>query len=152
MQKHELIGLTLQRLIHHFRESPESFDFMDCTTGNMGGHTFPTITFRPKIQLSDHQSTLIQDPNNEHAVVVVFNSHLNEMACYIFMKAPSTLSNMMADSTVISGRLFEKWRGNYKKFSKLRELIQDRDQFKANMAYLKKLSSVFPHTMDDHLL
>lgn len=149
MEKHELVGITLQRLIYHFKESPESFEFHD---GFTMGYTVPTIIFRPKIQLSDHSSTVVADPNNEHAVVVCFNPNINEISCHIFMKATASLNVTTADISISSCRWFEKLRSNYRKFESLRVLIAERDQFKHNRNYLKKLSSVFPDTMDNHLL
>jgi hypothetical protein len=148
MQNHELIGLTLDKLLTHFRDSPESFEFSD---GNTMSHTLPTIMFRPKVQLSDHSGTLVNDPNNEHAVLVCWNESINTLSCYIFAKAPSTLNTISADINITSGRWFEKWRQNYKKFMLLKELIAERDAYKHNMNYLKKLSSVFPDTLDDKL-
>lgn len=155
MDKHELVGLTIQRLLDHFKASPESFEYYDHETkGNAS--VIPTIVWQPKVQLNDYMSTVLQDPNNNHAVVVTFNHMSEELACYLFMKAPPNLSSSsvvtQADITISSIRWFHKWRANYKKFTKLRDLIQARDRRKHNLNYLKKLSSVFPDTMDNHFL
>lgn len=148
MENHELIGITLDRLLAHFKESSESFEFND---GNTMSHTLPTITYRPKIQLSEHTTYSVPDPNNEHAVMVCWNETTNTMSCHIFAKAPPNLNPVLADIQIQCSRYFEKWRSNYKKFNELRELIADRDAYKHNMNYLKKLQSVFPDTLDDKL-
>ena len=154
MDKHELVGMTIQKLIDQFAGSPESFEYHDPSTKT--SCMSPTIYWQPKVQLGDYMSTVVQDPNNNHAVVVSFNPILNELTCYLFLKAPTsiTASNtaLSADCIMTSKRPFETWRGNYKKFKKLRDLIIAKEKRKENLTYLKKLSSVFPDTMDTHLL
>ena len=153
MHKHELVGITIQQLIEHFKISPESFEFYD---QDRRPHTsmHPTVFWQPKVQLGDASSSVVDDPNNGHAVVVSF--HNGELTCYIFLKAPANLQSssacQAADSVVSSARSFEKWRGNYRKFKHLRNLILARDKYRENLIYLKKLSAVFPDTMDSHLL
>ena len=102
-------------------------------------------------------SKAILDVNNNHAVAVHFNTTINQLTCYLFLKTIPNLAlpnpNLsFADSVIVSSRYFERYRGNYRKFCKLRDLIQTRDRRKASMNYLKKLSSLFPDVMDDHLL
>lgn len=155
MDKHELVGITIQQLIEHFKSSPESFEYVDSRTRpNTDRH--PTIFWQPKVQLGDYMSTVVQDPNNSHAVVVNWNPLNNELTCYLFLKAPANLAGtsggQAADCVMSSKRWFEKWRGNYRKFNKLKDLIMERDKRKENLTYLKKLSSVFPDTMDIHIL
>jgi len=153
MQKHELVGITIQQLIEHFKSSPESFEYYDhnCKPAIMN----PTICFQPKVQLGDPSSSTVSDPNNGHAIFVSFNND-TELTCYLFLKAPQNLmssnSSYAADSVMTSSRPFEKWRGNYRKFKQLRNLIMARNKYKENLTYLKKLSVVFPDTMDSHLL
>jgi hypothetical protein len=154
MDKHELVGLTLQKLIEHFKSSPESFEYYDHER-KPNQAVQPTIVWQPKVQLNDYLSSVVNDPNNMHAVVVSFNNTLNELTCYLFLKAPTNLiSNQVsvADCVMTSKRAFEKWRSNYRKFKKLRDMIIDRDKKRENLAYLRKLSSVFPDAMDSHLL
>jgi hypothetical protein len=155
MTKEELVGITLKKLIDHFRSSPESFDYVDSERRPAEVH-YPTIFWQPKVQLNDYMSTVIQDPNNTHAVAVCFNPSENSVTCYVFLKAPSNLASSSAavgaDCVTTSCRWFEKWRGNYRKFERLRNLIVERDKHKENLNYLKKLSSVFPDSMDDHFL
>ena len=155
MHKHELVGITLQHLMEHFRTSPESFEYLDHNSKPM--YANDCIIWQPKVQLGDIMSTTVDDPNNGHAVVVMFNDLTNELTCYIFLKAPPNLTSMSnpaypADCVVTSRRRFEKWRNNYKMFSALKDLILIRNKRKESMTYLKKLSSVFPDTMDTHLL
>jgi hypothetical protein len=153
MQKHELVGITIQHLIEHFKSSPESFEYYD---QDRRPHTsmHPTIFWQPKVQLGDPSSSIVQDPNNSHAVVVSF--HNNELTCWVFLKAPLNLQSssacQAADCVMTSSRPFEKWRGNYRKFKQLRKLILARDKYIENLTYLRKLSTVFPDTMDSHLL
>lgn len=155
MDKHELVKLTIQKLIDHFKSSPESFEFHD-QDRNPNRAVHPTIYWQPRVQLNDYMSTVIQDPNNCHAVVVNFNPLNNELTCYLFLKAPpnlySSTGGTVADCTMSSRRWFEKWRGSYRKFTQLRDLIIARDKRKENMNYLKKLSSVFPDAMDRDIL
>ena len=151
MHKHELVGITIQQLIEHFKTSPESFEFYDQDRKPHYANA-PTICFQPKIQL-DSLIPAVNDPNNSHAVVVSFHNN-KELACYIFLKAPGNLMSLnscatAADSVTSSSRRFEKWRSNYRKFKYLRNLIMTRDKYKDNLIYLKKLSAVFPDTMDD---
>ncbi len=154
MDKYELVGITIQKLIDHFAGSPESFEYYDSERKpNQSMH--PTIFWQPKVQLGDYMSTVVQDPNNSHAVVVNFNPLNNELTCYLFLKAPSNISSIgghAADCVMSSKRWFERYRGNYRKFKKLRDLIIARDKRKENLTYLKKLSSVFPDSMDSHWL
>jgi hypothetical protein len=102
-------------------------------------------------------STIVPDPNNNHAVAVGWNNAINEMRCYLFSKVPYGLSfpnpNLSgSDSNIVASRLFEKYRSNYKKYIKLVNLIQTRDKHKENMDYLKKLTALFPDAVDDHIL
>ena len=156
MSRNELVGITIQQLIEHFKRSPESFEYYDHDSKPSSQQMQPTIFFQPKVQLSDYMSTIVEDPNNNHAVIVSFNQINNELTCYLFLKAPINLqsnsSNPVADSVVSSRQWFEKWRGNYRKFNKLRKLILDRDKRKENLTYLKKLAYVFPDTLDSDLL
>src|ERR1035437_941962 len=105
MDKYELVGITLQQLIEHFKSSPESFEFYD-QNRKPNSSMHPTIFWQPKIQLGDYMSTIVQDPNNNHAVVVSFNMMVNEITCLIFLKAPSNLANanggQAADCTITS--------------------------------------------------
>jgi len=153
MDKHELIGITIDRLIEHFKDSPESFEYHDSERKpNTSIH--PTIFWQPKIQLNDPTHVVI-DPNNNHAVVVNFNPLNNELTCYLFLKAPPNMAGSngghSADCIMTSHRWFEKYRSNYRKFKKLRNLIIARDKQKENMNYLRKLASVFPDTYDNDL-
>ena len=145
MDKAELVGLTLDRLIDHFRASPESFEYSE--------NVSPTVLWQPKIQIGDLASNPVHDPNNAHAVVVRWNQHFNSVNCYVFLAAPVDPINSTekADSTMSSQRYFEKYRGNYRKLMKLKALIQARNARKAQLIYLRKLSSVFPDAIDDHI-
>ena len=151
MDKHELISLTLDRLFDHFKASPESFQYMDSDSSPHKALS-PTITWRPRIQLKDSAGTLIDDPNNDHAVILCYNLNLNEFSCYVFLKAPMEWSGSKADSVVTTKRYFHKLSRNYRRFIKLRNLIRTRDQHKDNLRFLNKLSSVFPDTLDDVIL
>lgn len=155
MTKEELVGITIQQLIEHFYNSPESFEYYD-QNRKPASSIQPTIFWQPKIQLGDYLSSVVQDPNNNHAVVINFNPLNNELTCYLFLKAPPNFASLSggfpADCVISSRRWFEQYRGNYRKFNKLRKLIVKRDKQLENMNYLKKLSSVFPDTMDAHLL
>ena len=155
MDKHELVGMTLRQLIDHFKGSPESFEYYD-QYRKPNSSMYPTIYYQPKVQLGDYMSTVVHDPNNSHAVVVMFNTMTNELTCYLFLKAPANFMGLSgghaADCVMTSGRPFETLRGNYRKFKKLRDLIVAKDKEKENLVYLKKLSSVFPHTLDAHIL
>lgn len=155
MDKNELIALTLKKLIEHFKGSPESFEYHD-QDRKPNTASQPTIYWQPKVQLNDYMSTVVQDPNNCHAVVVTFNNHLNELTCYLYLKAPKNLSGnyggMSPDCVITSRRWFERWRGHYSRFCRLRELILDRDKQKENLNYLNKLASVFPDAVDDHII
>ena len=159
MDKHELVGITLQQLLEHFKMSPESFEYYDYTNrpaNTNAKYHYPCILWQPRVQLGDVTSNVVQDPNNSHAVVVSFDESEKTLICYVFLKAPSNLATAslppVADSIMYSKRRFEKWRSNYKKFKKLRDLIKARDKRKENLTYLTKLTSVFPDTMDHHLL
>lgn len=146
MEKAELVGLTLDRLLDHFKMSPESFEFHD--------NISPTVVWRPKIEQGDITSNSIYDPNNAHAVIVTYNPHQNEITCYVFLTAPAEPLNATgrADTTMSSKRWFETWRSNYRKLMKLKSLIQSREAKKTNLIYLRKLSCIFPDAVDKHLL
>lgn len=146
MDKAELVGLTLDRLIDHFNLSPESFEFFDRTGA-------PTILWRPKIQLGDLTSNPIYDPNNAHAVVARYNPYDNSVSCFVFLSAPADPINTTdkADTTMTSKRYFETYRGNYRKLMRLKELVLARNIQKDNLIYLRKLSSVFPDAVDNHI-
>jgi hypothetical protein len=146
MDKAELVGITLDRLLAHYALSPESFEFID--------NGSPTIVWRPKIQQDDLTGTPVKDPNNDHAVVVRWNSMYKSVNCYVFVTAPLEPQNCTdkADSTMSSQRYFEQYRGNYRKLMKLKKLVLERNSQKANLVYLRKLSSVFPDAIDTRLL
>jgi hypothetical protein len=153
MNRYELVGMTIQNMIDRFKTSPESFTFCDSQSKH-NRCVYPTIVWQPRIQLSDN-SAAVMDPNNNSAVVIVFNTFANDLSCYVFLKAPinpTTWVPHMADSVAVSDRWFEKLRGNYRKFKKLRNLVRVRDRNMENLLYLNKLSSVFPDTLDSHLL
>jgi hypothetical protein len=98
-------------------------------------------------------NTVVPDSNNNHGVIITWNSNVNELSCHLFIKMPPDINGgSKADCSMTSKRWFEKYRGNYKKFRVLRDLIIDRERHKENMHYLKKLSSVFPDTLDGHFL
>lgn len=147
MEKHELVGITLSRLIENFKVSPESFEFLD-----NGSSSNDILIWQPKITLTDKDSTIVQDPNNNHAIIIQFNKLNNELSCHIFLKPFINITSIYAqkaDSVIFSRRWLEKLRGNYKKFKKLQKLIAKRDRDKESRAYLNKLSSVFPDALDD---
>jgi len=145
MNKAELVNLTLDNLIEHFKVSPESFEFSE----SVG----PTIVFKPKIQLGDLTTDVVHDPNNSHVVVVRWNSFYKHVACYVFITATKDPLGALgkADVSTQSQRWLEKYRGNYKKLMLLIDLVKDRDNQKANLIYLRKLSTIFPDTMDNHI-
>jgi hypothetical protein len=150
MHKHELVSLTLDRLIDRFKSSPEYFD----SDRSPNRSCQPLIVWQPKVQLTDYMETIINDPNNCHAVTILFNPLINEITCHIFLKAPPDISSHFghkADCIVSSRRWFERYRGNYKKFIELKKCIIARDTHKDNISYLKKLSSVFLDSLDDHI-
>jgi hypothetical protein len=149
MDKSELMGLTLDMLIAKFEESPESFEFLG--QGHLNEATHPTIIWQPKIQLSDLDSTLVNDPNNASAIMVTFNHVFNEMQCHVFIRAPITTYGSKADSSIKVCRWFEKWRRNYRKFKKLKQLILNRYKHQEDMEFARHLSSVFPDALDRHL-
>ena len=149
MNKYELIGLTMDRLLEHFKLSPESFEFTDSGYSPRA----LTIVWQPKVQLNDYMNTVIQDPNNSsHGVIVTWNCDINELSCHLFLRATSHIKSCTADCSMTSKRWFEKRRKNYKKFERLQSLILQRDRYKENMNYLKKLTSVFPDALDNHFL
>jgi hypothetical protein len=154
MYKHELVGITIQQLIEHFKTSPESFEYYD--VDRKPYHSMhPAIYWQPKVQLGDPSSSIVDDPNNGHAICVSWNANAKELTCFLFLKAPPNLmsgnSHQAADGVVTSCRWFERLRGNYRKFKYLRDMIIARDKYRENLIYLKKLSAVFPDTMDTHL-
>lgn len=150
MNKHQLISITLDKLFDHFKASPESFEYYDTETQNYRV-TQPTIVWRPKIELNDHSSTVINDPNNNHGIVLVFNNVMEEFQCFIFLGTAVDISGSKADCVVTSRRSFYKWRKTYKNFTKLANLISEREEHKENMKILKKLSSVFPDALDTYI-
>jgi hypothetical protein len=149
MDKRELVELTVERLLAFFEKSPESFDLKLPSDASYGG---PTVTWRPRIQLGSYDSNIVDDPNNHHAVVIIYNPNFNELICNLFIKAPSNLDTARADYSVTSRQTFMKFRSHYRKFKRLIKLIKARDLHRENMTYLSKLSSVFPDTLDKHIL
>lgn len=152
MNKHELINLTLKQLIERFRMSPESFEYSGPDVDVSGNSDY--IIWQPKVILSDSDLSTITDPNNNHAIIIQFNHSAAEFSCYIFLNPPPDLKSIYAakaDCLIHSKRSFEKFRGNYKKFKKLKNMILKKYANKENRSYLKKLSSVFPDIMDDYM-
>jgi hypothetical protein len=149
MNKIELMGLTLDMLIAKFHDSPESFVFTG--TGSYQESTHPSITWQPKIQLDDANSTVVDDPNSAGAIVITFNTTFNEMHCYVYTKTPISTYGAKADSSISVCRWFEKWRANYRKFVKLKRLILGRVKHLENVDFIKNLSSVFPDALDGHI-
>lgn len=151
MDKRDLVELTIERLLANFERSPESFDLKDPTlTGSYGGLT---VLWRPRVQLGNYDgSNAIDDPNNNHAVVISINPNTSEINCYLFMKTPTHYDGAKADYVMSSKQSFMFLRSHYRKLKKLIDLIRKRDLHKENMTYLSKLSSVFPDTLDKHFL
>jgi len=149
MDKHELVELTIERLLANFEKSPESFDLKMPDSSSYSG---PMVTWKPRVQLGSYDSNVVDDPNNNHAVIVMYNPNLGELQCFLFLRAPTHLDGAKADQTVQSKRPFMYFRAHYRKFKKLIALIKERDVRAANMNYLSKLSSVFPDTLDKHIL
>ena len=155
MGKAYLINMTLSSLLARFKSSPESFEYSGLDTDSSIKSGIETIVWQPKVTLTDHDSTVIQDPNNNHAVIVQFNHHANEMSCYIFLKAPNNLSSLYqakSDSSASIGRWFEKLRSPYRKFKKLKKLIMNKNLQRQHNEFLKKLSTVLPDALDKHIL
>lgn len=147
MDKRELVELTIERLLANFDKSPESFDLKMPDSS----HCSPTIYWKPKIKIDNYD--IADDPNNNHAVVVTYNSSFSELRCYIFLKAPATAYEYTkADHSVSISGYFIKLTSSYRKYKKLIRLIQTRDLHQDNMNYLSKLSSVFPDALDKHIL
>jgi hypothetical protein len=156
MKKHELIELTLEQLIESFKTSPESFEYEDQDYSPHKMCANPTIIWQPKFELRDNQGSIVTDPHQkEKTVIVSFNPNTGEMSCYIFNKAVNNLSSfagIAADAAILSVRNFSKWRSDYRKFSKLSRLIKAKDRTKESDKFLRKLCSVFPGTLDKHIL
>lgn len=149
MDKRDLVELTIERLLANFETSPESFELKDSGLDNL--YSGVTIVWRPKIQLNNYDH-VVNDPNNNHSVVVILCPNTSRISCYLFLKAPPTYDGARADYAVSSLELFMRWRSHYRKLRKLVKLIRARDLYRENMQYLSKLSSVFPDTLDKHFL
>jgi hypothetical protein len=149
MDKHELVELTIERLLANFEKSPESFDLKSADFGNWAT---PTVTWKPRVQLGSYDSSIVDDPNNNYAVVIVYNVNTETLSCHLFLKTYSSLDSAKADLSISSNQSFMKFRSRYRKFEKLMNLIKERDLRRDNMNYLSKLSAVFPDTLDSHIL
>jgi len=149
MDKHELVEITIERLLANFEKSPESFDLKLPDSSSYSG---PTVTWKPRVQLGSYDSNIVDDPNNNHAIIVSYNPNSGDLTCYLFMKVPPTFDGSRADHVMASNQYFQKLRSPYRKFKKLINLIKARDVHRENMNYLGKLSSVFPDTLDKHIL
>lgn len=152
MNKHDLVELTIERLLANFERSPESFDLKDDPSKNNGYGGY-TVIWKPRVQLGSYDSNIVDDPNNNHAVVITTSPVTNEIICYLFIKSTvGAIETAKADYSVASDRPFMTFRSHYRKLKKLIKLIKERDIYKENMTYLSKLSSVFPDTLDKHIL
>jgi len=149
MDKHELVELTIERLLANFERSPESFDLKLPDANSYGG---PQITWRPRVQLGSYDSNVVDDPNNNHAVVITYNPSSGTLTCFLYLKVVTNLDGTRADQMVDSHKPLMFCRSHYRKFKKLIKLIQARDIRRKNLEYLSKLSSVFPDTLDKHIL
>ena len=150
MYDHELVGLTIEQLIKHFKLSPESFSFSD-RFNSATSRSIPTIMWQPRIQLKDYLDSIL-DPNNSGGIMVSWNPYSHEVTCYLFTKTPLDINLCNPDNTMSSKRWFEKYRSNYKRFKQLKNLIRMYEQHKDSIRYLKKLSAVFPDLLDHHIL
>lgn len=149
MDKHELVELTIERLLANFERSPESFILKLPDHNSYGG---PMITWKPRLQIGNYDASIVDDPNNNHAIVMSYNPGLNELSCWIFLKAPAIFDGAKADHVMSTKGFFIRLSRPYRKFKKLMRLIKARDNHKNNMDYLGKLSAVFPDTLDKHFL
>jgi hypothetical protein len=153
MKKWELIGLTLEQLLEQHKQTPESFEYADKDYPVTGQGGNPLIYWQPKVDL---KSSVVPDPNeSQKAVIITYNELTGRLVCYIYSNIVPGLKAMEgrnADATVIDDRKFMKWRSNWHKFNKLAEAIKEHDRSKENDTFLKKLFSIFPGTLDKHLL
>ncbi len=156
MKKWELIGLTLEQLLERQRQNPESFEYSDKSYPIVGGGGQPTIYWQPKLTIKSDSRT-ISDPNeSQKAVIITFNDFTNQLICYIHSAITTTgikaLESKHADASMVDDRNFIKYRANWRKFQQLANAIKEHDRTKENERYLKKLFSIFPGTLDKHLL
>lgn len=156
MQKVELIELTLDQLLETFKTSPESFDYKDRCSPGSDSWPYQTIIWQPKFQLkTDNLGDIIADPNNlPKTVAVYFNHHMGDMQVLIFNKSFITAADMTvakADSYIACIQWFPTWRAPYRKMMRLKRLIEARNVHRENDAFLRKLYSIFPGSLDRQL-
>jgi hypothetical protein len=153
MTRHELVGLTLDQLIEAFKANPECFD-LECTElKSFVGGTNEAIMWKHRVEVD---KSYMPDPHNPaRTVVVINNKHAEEIQCFIFMSALTSINNAAsskADADMSSPvGIFRFLDKNHKKFKKLKNMIVKREKNKECDKFLSKLYAIFPGTFDDHI-
>ena len=153
MTRHDLVGLTLDQLLNNFASGPECFDLEVAEAKSFSAGPSDAIMWKHKIENGD----IIQDPTQPMRTVIIVNNKATEtIQCFIHFRDMISATNAMnhkPDAQVESKAVgfFRKWDSNYRKFEKLKRLIQQNNAARENTSFLNKLHTVFPGCWDEYI-
>ena len=152
MTRHDLVGLTLDQLLRNFTAGPECFELEVAESKSFSAGPSDAIMWKHKID----NGGIIQDPTQPTRTVIIVNNKATEtIQCLIYFKDMISAANAIShkpDAQVESKvSYFKKWDSNYRKFEKLKKLIQANNASRENNSFLNKLHQVFPGTFDDYI-
>jgi len=99
---------------------------------------------------------IMTDPNNPSRTVIVINNKATDtIQCMIYFRDMLTAANAThhkPDAQIESPVGFwKRFNPNWRKFHKLKKLIQQNNVARENHSFLGKLHNVFPGTFDDFI-
>ena len=150
MTRQDLVGLTLEQLIRSFASSPECFDLEKAETSSFTSGPNDSILWKPRIESG---GGIMTDPNNpSRTVIIVNNKATDTIQCFIYFKDMISTANALshkADAQVECDIGFwSRFDPNWRKFQKLKKLIQANSASREDHAFLGKLHDVFPGCWD----
>ena len=150
MTKEELMIITLKQLKDSAKHSPECLSLEDPELGH-SGHSGISIMWKFRVEVDGNT---IQDPNNAaRTVIISYNKFHKQMIAQIFFREIYNANTaIMPDAIVIVK--YKRWPflyKSYRDFRSLRKLILKSHFGRQSINYLKKLNSIFPSALDDHL-
>lgn len=154
MTKADILSITLDQLIGRFETNPESFDYVGCDLEKKSSLKFDndSVIWQTKIESN---SEIIVDPTSQQRTIVVNYSIIEKaLKVYIYnctFESVGSIYQVKADACIEHKAYFIRFTRNFRKFNKLKNLILAREEHNEARSFLKKLSSTFPDTLDNHI-
>lgn len=153
--KSEIIGQTLDQLIDIFHKKPDSFQYVgdESADSNRLRIYHDNIIWQTLIRAD---GKLIDDPNEPpKTIVVTFSKLESNISICAYNRTFTNIQEIniaKADAYIESTKTFKRFRKNYKKFKKIRNLILRHSESRKANDFFYQMSKVFPVMLDKHIL